>query len=207
VRAARETRPHPPQVSRAVAASPRRPHLLPGVHRERQARSRRRTRRGATVGVGREAVQGAIGSTRRVSTAISHLLDGGTGNDFVRRGVFVRRAPLGRAPLGISSPRPTPRRSRARASICLRRKSRCSRVMAPTVGAGSQAVQDTNESTPDGLTCDWLRRRSPNRHGIDPIVSYRARRGQDTLPCDGGGTACLSLHPSLRSRFACRARR
>ena len=32
---------------------------------------------------------------------------------------------------------------------------------------------------------------------IDPNVSYRARRGQDTLPSDGGGTLTLSLHLNL----------
>ena len=35
---------------------------------------------------------------------------------------------------------------------------------------------------------------SVTRPRIDPIVSYRAWRGPDTLSSDGGGTACLSLH-------------
>ena len=41
------------------------------------------------------------------------------------------------------------------------------------------------------------RRATQAANGIDPIVSYRARRAQDTLPGDGGGTACLSLHHFL----------
>ena len=35
---------------------------------------------------------------------------------------------------------------------------------------------------------------------IDPIVSWRARRGQDTLPSDGGGATPLPLPPSSTCR-------
>ena len=52
------------RVSRAVTASPRRPHLLQGcaVYREATG-SQRRTHRGITVGAGSQAVQDTIGST------------------------------------------------------------------------------------------------------------------------------------------------
>ena len=52
-----------PRVSRAVTASPRRPHLLQGCACRRPAGSQRRTHQGITLGAGSQAVQDTIGST------------------------------------------------------------------------------------------------------------------------------------------------
>ena len=63
--------------------------------------------------------------TRLSDSALTYLRGAETDHDFARRGAFGTwpgRAPVGRVPCRDSS---APRRLRMRASICLRRKSRC----------------------------------------------------------------------------------